>query len=139
MTIVFGIYFALVVVMSAVCYIAYGFDKWRAVNDDRRVPERMLHLLAFLGGWPGALLGQRQFRHKTKKLSFLVAFWLVVILNLTIVGVAMYVFSKPSQLPQACAPIRNLRPTSTSCDPACPTSCRPSIPLFWRQPCNLAR
>lgn len=92
MTTVFGSYLVLVVVMSAVCYIAYGLDKWRAVNEGHRVPERMLHLLAFLGGWPGALLGQRQFRHKTKKLSFLVPFWLVVMLHVTIVGMATYLF-----------------------------------------------
>jgi uncharacterized membrane protein YsdA (DUF1294 family) len=43
------------------------------------VPERTLHLLALLGGWPGAILGQRHFRHKTRKVSFLFAFWAVVV------------------------------------------------------------
>ena len=55
-----------------------------------RIPERTLHLLAFLGGWPGALLGQRFFRHKTKKLSFLIAFWAVVALHVAIVGSVAY-------------------------------------------------
>ena len=92
MTTVSVSYLGLVLVMSLVCYAAYGLDKWRAVNDGRRVPERMLHLLAFLGGWPGALLGQRQFHHKTKKVSFLVVFWLVVISHVAIVGATTYVF-----------------------------------------------
>ena len=52
-------YLGLVLVMSLVCFVAYGFDKQRAINGDRRVPESTLQLLAFLGGWPGAMLAQR--------------------------------------------------------------------------------
>lgn len=82
------IYLGIVVVMSFVCFAAYGMDKRRAVNGGRRVPEQTLHILAFLGGWPGALLGQRQFRHKTKKMSFLIVFWLIVMLHVGIIGIA---------------------------------------------------
>lgn len=99
MTIVSGSYLALVVVMSVVCYIAYGLDKSRATSDGRRVSERVLHLLAFLGGWPGAILGQRHFRHKTKKLSFLIVFWLVVVFHVAVVGAAIYLFSGASHMP----------------------------------------
>jgi uncharacterized membrane protein YsdA (DUF1294 family) len=91
------IYLGTVVVTSVVCFAAYGFDKRRAIDGGRRVPERTLHILAFLGGWPGALLGQRQFRHKTKKLAFLVVFWFVVALHVAIVGSAAYVFFGSSQ------------------------------------------
>jgi uncharacterized membrane protein YsdA (DUF1294 family) len=86
------IYLGLVFVMSVVCFAAYGLDKWRAVNGSRRVPENTLHILALLGGWPGALLGQWQFRHKTKKMSFLIVFWLVAVLHVAIIGTATYVF-----------------------------------------------
>jgi len=78
--------------MSAVSFVAYGLDKRRAVNGGRRVPEQTLHLMAILGGWPGAWLAQRQFRHKTKKLSFLIVFWLVVILHFAVVSAAAYAF-----------------------------------------------
>ena len=88
----FVIYLSLVFVMSVVCFTAYGLDKRRAANGSRRVPENTLHMLALLGGWPGALLGQRQFRHKTQKMSFLIVFWLVVVLHVAIIGTAMYVF-----------------------------------------------
>src|SRR6187455_1139844 len=90
----FVIYLGLVFVMSAVCFTAYGLDKRLAVNGSRRVPENTLQLLALLGGWPGALLGQRQFRHKTKKVSFLIVFWLVVVLHVAIVGAAAYALSR---------------------------------------------
>ena len=35
-----------------------------------------------LGGWPGALLAQQQFHHKTIKQSFQQAFWITVVANL---------------------------------------------------------
>ena len=79
-----------VLTMSQVCLIAYGWDKRQAKNGGRRVSERTLHLLAFLGGWPGALLGQRLFRHKTVKVKFRIVFWLVLVLHVTIVGAVAY-------------------------------------------------
>lgn len=86
------IYVSVVLVMSIICFAAYGLDKQLAVNGSRRVPEGTLHLLALLGGWPGAMLGQRHFRHKTKKLSFLIEFWLVVVLHVAFVSAAAYAF-----------------------------------------------
>ena len=86
------IYLSIVAMMSVVCFAAYGLDKRRATIGGRRIPERTLHVLAFLGGWPGALLGQRVFRHKTKKLPFLIAFWFVIALHVALVGTAAYVF-----------------------------------------------
>jgi uncharacterized membrane protein YsdA (DUF1294 family) len=78
--------------MNIVCFVAYGLDKRRAVKGGRRVPERTLQFLAFFGGWPGALLGQKVFRHKTTKLSFLLVFWLAVMLHIAIVGTAAYLY-----------------------------------------------
>ena len=75
-------YFAVVGILSLVAFIAYGFDKRRAQANGRRVPENTLHLLALFGGWPGALLGQRIFRHKTQKFGFRFVFWLCVTLHL---------------------------------------------------------
>ncbi len=40
-----------------------------------------LHLLELLGGWPGAFLAQQVFRHKTRKLSFQLVFWGIVLLH----------------------------------------------------------
>lgn len=92
---IFGIaaHFCVVAVMSLVCFITYGVDKRCAARGHRRVRESTLHTLEFLGGWPGALLGQRYFRHKTQKRSFLIAFWLLVLLHLSAVGVVIYAIS----------------------------------------------
>jgi uncharacterized membrane protein YsdA (DUF1294 family) len=86
-------YLSLTIVMSCVSFVLYGLDKRRATTGGRRVPERTLHLLAFLGGWPGGLLGQQYFRHKTKKAPFLIGFWLIVCLHVCIVGAIIYAMS----------------------------------------------
>jgi uncharacterized membrane protein YsdA (DUF1294 family) len=67
--------------MSALAFIAYALDKSAAKNNRWRTPERTLHWLALLGGWPGALLAQRVLRHKSKKTAFLLVFWLTVLIN----------------------------------------------------------
>jgi uncharacterized membrane protein YsdA (DUF1294 family) len=85
-------YLAVVALMSIVSFVAYGLDKRRAQKDGRRVPEKTLQLMALFGGWPGALMGQRTFRHKTQKLSFRIVFWLCVALHLAIVGGAVYLW-----------------------------------------------
>lgn len=70
--------------MSLVAGIAYAFDKSAARTQRQRISERTLLVLGLLGGWPGALLAQRMFRHKTAKASFQAAFWITIVLNLTV-------------------------------------------------------
>jgi uncharacterized membrane protein YsdA (DUF1294 family) len=62
--------------------LLYGYDKAVAGGKRTRVPERVLHLLAFVGGSPAAMLSQTLFRHKTVKPSFRRAFRLIVALQL---------------------------------------------------------
>lgn len=61
---------------SVVVFLLMGFDKRRSHRGGRRVPEATLHLFELLGGWPGSLLASRIFRHKTRKRSYRIAFWL---------------------------------------------------------------
>lgn len=75
---------------SFASYIAYWWDKDAAGAGRRRTPETSLHLLDALGGWPGALIAQQQFRHKTVKASFQAVFWLTVLLNLAAVAAAVH-------------------------------------------------
>ncbi len=72
---------------SLVSFVLYGFDKQRARTDGQRVPEKRLHVLALLGGWPGATLGQQFFRHKTVKTRFRIVFWGTVACHLATVSV----------------------------------------------------
>ena len=85
---------SLALLSSLVSFILYGFDKRRARRDGQRVPEKRLHVLALLGGWPGAMLGQRLFRHKTVKTRFRIVFWLTVACHVVIVsGVSWLLWS----------------------------------------------
>ncbi|MFJ3241295.1 DUF1294 domain-containing protein [Pseudomonas nitroreducens] len=68
-------------VFSVLAFLAYWRDKRSAERNDWRTPEQSLHLLELLGGWPGAFLAQQVFRHKTRKLSFQVVFWAIVVLH----------------------------------------------------------
>nr|WP_245879679.1 DUF1294 domain-containing protein [Zobellella endophytica] len=68
--------------LSLAAYLAYALDKQAARQDQWRTKESTLHLLALFGGWPGALVAQHRLRHKSRKTSFRVVFWLTVALNL---------------------------------------------------------
>jgi len=70
--------------MSIITYITYSSDKSSAITENSRVPENTLHILSLLGGWVGALIAQQRFRHKTKKPSFKIVFWITVLLNVSI-------------------------------------------------------
>ena len=76
--------------MSVVSYFAYWYDKDMAGARQRRVPEGTLHLLDLLGGWPGGLIAQQQFRHKTVKASFQTGFWMTVVLNVAAMAWAVH-------------------------------------------------
>jgi uncharacterized membrane protein YsdA (DUF1294 family) len=68
-------------VFSVIAFFAYRSDKRRAEAGEWRIPEFTLHLAGLIGGWPGAFLAQRQFRHKTSKTSFQVVFWVIVLVH----------------------------------------------------------
>ena len=72
---------AIYVGVSAVTFFAYAKDKSASQRGAWRTSEGTLHLLAFAGGWPGALLAQHFLRHKSTKSEFRVVFWSTVILN----------------------------------------------------------
>lgn len=69
------------VLVSLISFALYASDKKAAQNGEWRVPENSLHFFDLLGGWPGGLLAQQQFRHKTRKVNFRIVFWLTVVLN----------------------------------------------------------
>jgi uncharacterized membrane protein YsdA (DUF1294 family) len=69
-----------VVVVGALTYGVYAYDKRRAEAGEWRVPETTLHVLEIAGGWPAAFLAQRWLRHKCSKRRYQFMFWLIVAL-----------------------------------------------------------
>lgn len=72
---------AIYVAMSLLAFFLYWRDKRQAKANAWRTPEKILHGVELLGGWPGALVAQQAFRHKTRKVSFQLVFWLIVLLH----------------------------------------------------------
>ncbi|NOT88545.1 MAG: DUF1294 domain-containing protein [Lysobacter sp.] len=70
--------------MSGVAFVAYGRDKSAATAGKQRTPEATLHALGLFCGWPGALLAQRMFRHKSRKREFQGTFWGTVAINVVV-------------------------------------------------------
>ena len=62
-----GLYF---IVINLLTFLLYGLDKYKAIRQEWRIPERALLLMAFVGGAFGALAAMRIFRHKTRKGRF---------------------------------------------------------------------
>ncbi len=66
------------VTASVVAFGLYWYDKQQARTGQWRTPEKVLHGVELLGGWPGAFVAQQVLRHKTRKVPFQVVFWLIV-------------------------------------------------------------
>lgn len=73
-------------VSSMVALVLYGIDKAAAKKGRWRIPESTLLVTGLVGGWPGALIAQGTFRHKSAKRAFLVKFWLTVVVNCAVLA-----------------------------------------------------
>ncbi|HYW09691.1 MAG TPA: DUF1294 domain-containing protein [Longimicrobium sp.] len=72
--------------LSCIAFLLYRHDKNAAQAGRMRTRERTLHLIDLLGGWPGGLLAQDRFRHKTRKATFQFVFWATVAINCALLG-----------------------------------------------------
>ena len=81
--------------VSVLTLVIYGMDKMAARKAWRRVPESTLLVFGFVGGWPGAIVGQQIFRHKTQKQPFKTYFIISVIVSI-LATLAVYQFSSHS-------------------------------------------
>ncbi len=71
--------------INFMAFLVYGIDKLKAILNNkhiRRIPEKQLHLLALVGGSLGAILSMFLFRHKIKKLSFMVKYFLIILFQI---------------------------------------------------------
>lgn len=82
------------VLLSSAALVMYRADKIAARRGQWRTPESTLHLVAVVGGWPGALVAQQAFRHKTTKQPFRFIFFVTVIVNW--VALAWFVSAWPT-------------------------------------------
>ena len=72
------------VLINFVLFLTMAIDKSKAKRDKRRVPEATLFLMALIGGSIGGIAGMYTFRHKTKHMSFVIGFPVILALELAL-------------------------------------------------------
>ncbi len=70
------------IIVNYIAFSLYHLDKQRAIKGKRRISEKNLLTIAAFGGTLGAYLGMQKYRHKTKKLSFKLWFYGILILQI---------------------------------------------------------
>jgi uncharacterized membrane protein YsdA (DUF1294 family)/cold shock CspA family protein len=76
---------------SSLAFVFYKRDKAMAITHQRKIPENTLHLWSLIGGWPGAALAEKLVRHKSRKRSFHIVYWITIALN----GIAFFWMLSP--------------------------------------------
>lgn len=76
--------------LNLFAFIIIGYDKFLAKKHKRRIPEKTLLSFVFFGGTVGSGLGMLIFRHKTAKRSYLLKFFGVIFIQITLIYLACY-------------------------------------------------
>ena len=76
---------AYVIIINIICLLSMFIDKYRAIKNKWRIPEKTLFLIAILGGSIGSNIGMRLFRHKTKHWYFVFGMPAILIIQLVII------------------------------------------------------
>lgn len=71
--------------INSINFFLFQIDKKRARNRKWRIPESTLLFISILGGSIGGLLAMNLFKHKTKKLLFILGMPTILILNIVII------------------------------------------------------
>jgi uncharacterized membrane protein YsdA (DUF1294 family) len=79
-----------VLIISIITFLTFVTDKNYAEQGVWRTKEKTLLILTLFGGTPGALLAMNQFRHKTRKVSFISKFVVVVLIQVLLITVVSY-------------------------------------------------
>jgi uncharacterized membrane protein YsdA (DUF1294 family) len=79
----------LLLIANSVSLVVFGIDKLQSKRRGYRIPETRLLLIAFFGPF-GALVGMLLFRHKTRKIKF------VLVPIFAVLQVAAFIILIPS-------------------------------------------
>ncbi len=73
------------IIINLTGFIAMAIDKRRAKKGEWRIKEYTLLMITLLGGGIGTIAGMYTFRHKTKKLKFVIGFPTILIIEVFLV------------------------------------------------------
>ena len=68
--------------INLIGFFIMWLDKHKARKGSWRIPEKTLFIITAIGGGIGTTVGMFVFRHKTKKLNFLIGFPFITILEI---------------------------------------------------------
>lgn len=80
------------VAINILGFLAMYLDKQKAKKGSWRIQEKTLFMLTVLGGGIGTLTGMYVFRHKTKKLNFVIGIPVILIAEILLVIVSYFQF-----------------------------------------------
>ncbi|MGL2988548.1 DUF1294 domain-containing protein [Flavobacterium sp. RSSA_27] len=69
-------------ILNVIGFLLTVVDKQQAKSHKQRISETTLLTFVFFGGTVGSGLAMLLFRHKTSKTSYLLKFWLIMILQI---------------------------------------------------------
>lgn len=68
--------------INIIGFLIMWLDKRKAIKGRWRIPEKTLFIITAIGGGIGTIAGMYTFRHKTKKLNFIIGLPLITILEI---------------------------------------------------------
>ncbi len=69
-------------ILNSFAFILTAYDKRLAIKNKRRIPEKTLLSIILLGGTVGAGLAMLIFRHKISKMSYLLKYFGIVLIQI---------------------------------------------------------
>ena len=72
-------------IINLIGFIVMGWDKFKSKRGYWRTPEKTLFAITAIGGGIGTIAGMYIFRHKTKKLRFMIGFPTLLILDILLI------------------------------------------------------
>lgn len=71
-----------IIIINIIAFLLNGYDKLLAIKHRYRIPENVLLFVSFIGGSLGFIIGMFLFRHKIKKIKFIILEPIFLIFNL---------------------------------------------------------
>lgn len=68
--------------INGISFFLFGIDKFLAIKNKRRIPEKELFTVSTIGGAVGGMAAILVFKHKISKTAFMWRFMMIFIVNL---------------------------------------------------------
>jgi uncharacterized membrane protein YsdA (DUF1294 family) len=86
------IFLIYLLVVNIFGFLTIGYDKYKARRKSWRIPEKRFFWIGLVGGAVGIYTGMQLFRHKTQHKKFIYGMPLLILVNLTLLGYALFMY-----------------------------------------------